>query len=52
MSLIDNLIKKGELPTVNVDVSVSKKTLIDTGVAAVIVCLVILLLNKLVFSKL
>ena len=52
MTLIENLLQKGQLPTVNVEASVSKKTLVDTGVAAVIVCLVVLLANKLIFSKL
>lgn len=52
MSVISDLLNKGELPKVNVDVRISKQSMVDLAATAVIAAMVIVLLNKLIFSKL
>jgi hypothetical protein len=51
MSLLSNLVNKGELPTVNVEISISKETIIDAAVAGIIAAFVVILINKFVISK-
>ena len=52
MSVLTDLIKKGELPKVNVDVRLSKESMVDLAATAIIAAIVIVLLNKLIFSRL
>ena len=52
MTFLDSLLKENKLPTVNVEAQLSKKTLTDFAVTAIIIGVVIMLVNKLVFSKL
>lgn len=50
MSLVDNLIQKGELPTVNVEVTVDDKSVVKLAAAILAVSLVVMLLHK-IFDK-
>lgn len=52
MTLLESLLKENKLPTINVEAQLSKKTLTDFAVTAIIIAVVIMLLHKLVFSKL
>jgi len=52
MTFLDSLLKENKLPTVNVEAQVSKKSLVDIAVAGIIMAVVIMMINKLVFSKL
>ena len=48
---LKNLIQKGQLPTVNVEVALSKESMIDLAATAVIAAIVVVLLNKFLFSR-
>ena len=51
MNTLTDLLNKGELPTVTVDVKLNKDNMIDLAVTAIIAGLVVLLLNKLILTK-
>jgi hypothetical protein len=50
--MLENLFKDGQLPTITVDVKVNKENMIDIAVVAVIAALVVIMLNKVLLSKL
>lgn len=52
MSLLQNLVQKGELPEVRVDVSLDRETLTDIAITALIVAVIVTLMNKYLLSKL
>lgn len=50
MSVISDLLNKGELPKVQVEVKLSKETMFDISACAIIAALVIVILNKVLFK--
>lgn len=52
MSLLNNLVNKGELPQVKVNVSLDRETLTDVAITALIVAVLVTLMNKYLLSKL
>lgn len=50
MSLINNLIEKGELPTVNVEVTVDDKSVVKIAAAILAVSIIAMLLHN-IFGK-
>ena len=51
-NILSNLVNKGELPTVQVEVGLSRETIIDAAAAAVMTAIVVVLLNKFLLQKL
>jgi F0F1-type ATP synthase alpha subunit len=51
-NVLKKLFNDGELPTVNVEISLSRDTIVDLAAAAVIVAIVIALLQKYILQKL
>ncbi|MGN7988663.1 hypothetical protein [Pedobacter jeongneungensis] len=52
MSVISDLVNKGELPKVTVEVKISKENMIDLAAIAVIAALVVLLISRTLLKNL
>lgn len=52
MSAISDLLNSGKLPTVTVDVKINKENMIDLAGVGIIAAIIVILLNKLLLSKL
>ncbi|WP_169303362.1 hypothetical protein [Pedobacter cryophilus] len=51
-NIFQKLIQEGELPQVNVEIGLTRETLTDIAITALIVSILITLLNKFLLSKL
>lgn len=50
--MLENLFKNGQLPTVTVDVRLNRENMTDLAVTMIIAALVVILLHKMILSKL
>ncbi|MFD2581501.1 hypothetical protein ACFSR6_03305 [Pedobacter vanadiisoli] len=52
MSVISDLVNKGELPKVTVEVRISKENMVDLAVIAVIAAIIVLLISRTLLKNL
>jgi len=50
--MLENLIKNGQLPTVTVDVRLNRENMTDLAITAIIAAIAVIMIYKLLLSKL